>query len=312
MGPGGVRICVHGLRAAVLGAALHRLRASEAGGGMSERIPPGAFADCAKVEKASMTPNRAFDPRATSLVAMRKAVNEYEDRIAELEKEVAAMKARPFLTSRNGTFLRSPRGGVEDVAEMKAAGMQYLALNIGDGQHWNDWRIVVNRARALDVNVFPWARCRTADEVYALCDTADLVAFQVIVNVEDEFKDTLPPKAVATLLRDFDELEIAISMPAWAYNDVDYAPLAEYPMLLQLFPQDMRIDPSELEQKQRDCVTHARDKGFTYVGITCQTYGEDGVSYGKAKPEWYAYMNGGTRSLFTGDDVGASNWAAWA
>jgi len=39
--------------------------------------------------------------------------------------------------------------------------------------------------------------------------------------------------------------------------------------------------------------------------VTCQTYAG-------AQPSWYAYQGATPRSLYTGDDVGAGNWSAWA
>lgn len=156
------------------------------------------------------------------------------------------------------------------------------------------------------MDVFPWARCYTLDDVSRLLELADDVAFRAILNVEDEFQNDVEPGMLAETIEAADVKldEVAISSVAWLYNDVDFSPLAEYPMLLQLFPTDMRRAPADLEQIQADCVAHARDKGFTYVGVTFQTYGA-------AEPEWYAYYEG-TRSLYTGDDVGAGNWGAWS
>lgn len=187
--------------------------------------------------------------------------------------------------------------------ECHAAGFDWFALNIGDGHTWEDWRIVIDRARALNVVVMPWKRCRTLTECWELLDRADMVSFHAILNIEDEFKDVLEPAQVAKLIIDFPDLKVGISTVAWLFNDVDFSPLKSYPALLQIFPTDNGWDPDELEQRQADCVTHARDKGFTYVGATLQTYGG-------AKPEWYGYHKG-TRSLYTGDDAGAGNWEAW-
>ena len=46
-------------------------------------------------------------------------------------------------------------------------------MNIGDGHKWNDWRTVIDRARALSVVVMPWARCRTLTQCWELLDQAD-------------------------------------------------------------------------------------------------------------------------------------------
>lgn len=187
---------------------------------------------------------------------------------------------------------------------MRDAGMQWLALNIGDGAGWDDWKVVVDRARLLDVKVFPWARCRTMTECYHLLAAADNVSFLAILNIENEFENVVSPQAVATLVHQFPELDVGISTLGWMYNDVDYRPLGHLPFLLQIFAQDMGREPDELQKIQGDCCTHARELGVTYVGVTYQTYG-------KAEPDWYAYWKG-ARSFYTGDDIGAGNWADWA
>ena len=190
------------------------------------------------------------------------------------------------------------------MAEIKRAGYEWLALNVGDGQKWDDWRTVIDRARDESVVALPWARCRTLAEVEDLLDMADLVSFHCILNIEDEFKTVLEPWRIAPAIADVPELQVGISSVAWLYNDVDFRPLGKLPMLLQLFPADNRWMPDELPEKQADCVRHAREHGFTYVGVTLQTYGT-------AQPGWYGYWKG-VRSLYTGDDVGSGNWGEWS
>jgi len=222
--------------------------------------------------------------------------------------------SKPYIIANNGALLRNPRGGVENVAEMKAAlgDRCWLALNLGDGHVWDDWNVVIQRARALGVRLIPWARCRTLQECYDLLDDADLVGFRAILNIEDEFERgpggtpaPCPPDKVREVMDDFPNVAVSFSTGAWLMNDVVYTPIAHRPVLLQLFPTDMKRDPSELPQIELDCRKHARDKGFRYIAITCQTYAG-------AQPGWYAYQGSTPRSLYTGDDVGAGNWAAWA
>lgn len=187
---------------------------------------------------------------------------------------------------------------------MKNTGMRWLALNVGDGANWDDWRIVAQKAREIELPVMPWARCRTLQEVNALLALAKSVGFYAILNIENEFKDVLPPSVVAPRVAAYEaEVACAISTVGWVYNDVDYSPLADTPFLLQLFASDMRREPRELEQIQKDCCGHARDKGIAYLGVTFQTYFP-------AQPEWYSYWDG-VRSYFTGDDIGGGSWAKW-
>lgn len=186
---------------------------------------------------------------------------------------------------------------------MKNAGMRWLALNVGD-HSWESWRVVVDRARAISLTVIPWARCYTIEQIDRLLSIASDVSFQAIVNVEDEFKSTLSPDDVAKRIAFYDDVDSAISTPAWLYNDVDYRALSQTPFLLQLFASDMRREPRELEQIQKDCCLHAREKGIENVGVTFQTYFP-------AQPEWYSYWSG-VRSYFTGDDIGQGSWSKWA
>lgn len=183
--------------------------------------------------------------------------------------------------------------------------MEWVAVNVGDGHRWDDWRITIDNARASGVLVFPWMRCLTYDDVERLLATSDLVAFQSIVNIEDEFQGAIDPRVLANLLKAYDaELDVAISTVGWVYNNVDYSPLSGIPFLLQLFPTDMRRDPSEFEQIQKDCCLHARERGVVHCGVTYQTYGD-------AKPEWWSYWKG-ARSYYTGDDIGKGGWDEWS
>jgi hypothetical protein len=68
---------------------------------VSDRIPGGAFPECAKLEKPVLLrpdgqQSPAFDSRSLALSEMRKAVNEYESRIAALEARPIAL---PFPAS---------------------------------------------------------------------------------------------------------------------------------------------------------------------------------------------------------------------
>jgi hypothetical protein len=201
---------------------------------------------------------------------------------------------------------------------MHAAGMTWLALNLGDGHTWDDWRVVVTRARARAVQVIPWARCRTLAELEALLTEADLRGFRAIANIEDEFERDgdhgpapMPPAKVREVIDDYPDLAVSFSTGGWLMNDVDYAPIAHRPVLLQVFAQDLKRPPAELPKVTADCIAHAHDKGFKHVGVTCQAYGEEGVGYGRAEAEWYSFLGLKPRSIYTGDDVGAGNWPSW-
>jgi hypothetical protein len=65
-----------------------------------ERIPPGAFADCAKLEKSAFGPRPALDARAKALSEMRTAVNEHDLEISDLQARLTrweeTLRTRPF------------------------------------------------------------------------------------------------------------------------------------------------------------------------------------------------------------------------
>lgn len=206
--------------------------------------------------------------------------------------------------------MRTPDGNVEDVQEMKQAGMAWLALNVGDHAP-NKWTLVRSRADAASVVVFPWARLghpehgETFDDclvkLQVLYQACDAWGENCIPNVETEFKTICTP---AQLAPELDSRVHGISTVGWLYQDTDYSPITDKPFLLQVFWEDMKFDPSLMEQKQRECVYHAREKGCGNVGVTFQTV--------RSLASFYAYWKGHVRSYFTGDDIGGGRWAAWA
>jgi hypothetical protein len=67
---------------------------------MPERVPAGAFAECAKLEKSAYGPRPALDARAKALVEMRTAVNEHDQEITDLQARLMrweeTLRTRPF------------------------------------------------------------------------------------------------------------------------------------------------------------------------------------------------------------------------
>jgi hypothetical protein len=66
---------------------------------MSERVPAGAFAECAKLEKSAYGPRPALDARAKALTAMRTAVNEHDELLKQLvaiDQKLTTLLARPW------------------------------------------------------------------------------------------------------------------------------------------------------------------------------------------------------------------------
>jgi len=201
-------------------------------------------------------------------------------------------------------MFRVADGLSETVAWEVGRDVQWFALNLGDGNSWEKYSKLRETAKGNDVVCMPWARLYDPDDVFGLMYQAEQVGLHVLLNIENEFETELPPNVVREIIDEFPGTQVGISTVAWIYNDLDLSPLAHLPFLLQLFPTDAHWNPSELPQKQADCIYHARhDHGLTYVGITCQTYAD-------ADPSWYSYLPN-PRSYYTGDDIGQNGWAQW-
>jgi hypothetical protein len=224
--------------------------------------------------------------------------------LARLDSTLDAVLASPRLLRTHGAFLRTPDGNAETVASDMGSDIGWLALNVGDGHSWEEWRQTRDIAARNGVSVYPWERCHDESYLRHLLELAEIHAVQPLPNLEQELDDgTLPAARVGKVCAEYPVTVVGWSLVAWLYADVDFLPLTDRPALLQVFPADNRWTPEELPAKQRDCIRHARRKGFLHVGVTHQTYAG-------AEPEWYAYHRG-PRSLFTGDDMGTGNWARW-
>jgi hypothetical protein len=199
-----------------------------------------------------------------------------------------------------GVFLNNPRGGVEDVAEMARAGIKVVYLNVGDFPAAS-WDLVRQRAKLLGVLVMPWARCRNALDVINLCNVGKAWGcVSIVVNLEDEAKDVLPPSKVSELLEaHWGPSQVGISTVVWLYNSVNWTPLALDVIMLQYFPAEVPFYKGKLS----DCVWHARQMG---VELLHYTYG----TYWGADPSWYDMSL--PHSLFTGDTIGVGNWHKWS
>ena len=231
----------------------------------------------------------------------------------------------PYLASHRGALLNQPDGAAWDFAEMRAAGFDWVALNVGDHEprRWNDVR---TRAEAAGLEAVPWARLghphlgETREDCLrklgVLLDAAKTWGTtRPIVNVETEIKPA-QLGGVITLLEVARELERAgmdeagISTEAWLY-DLNWVPLTRYAMLLQILPRDNRWAPDQVRGQQHACEKRARDYGFQHVGTSVQTYEMADGSH--PQPEWFD-LSGLNRSVIWGDNVaqGAGEWQQWS
>lgn len=221
---------------------------------------------------------------------------------ARLKLNIAGSASSSYsgLLRTNGLWLRNPRGGVEDVAEMRAAGFTWIALNVGDFA-LAEWTTVIERADAVGVGCIPWRRVRTQADVAALArDGTALDARALGVNLEKEADlGTLKPADCAAVLHSLWSREVITITEPWLYNAVDWRALAALgPACLEIFPLE-----AESARDPKGCVAHAHEMGFRDV-FPC--YG----TYAGATPAMYDLRQ--PHSLYTGDDVGAGNFKTWA
>lgn len=204
---------------------------------------------------------------------------------------------QPFL------MLRNPRGGVEDLDQMKQAGFAGIFCNIGDHGP-EEWALIRDRARGQGMFYGPWLHTRQADGRFSparlewLVHVADQWHSPLIVNSEKEI-DGSGDACTGMIAEEVGSRDAAISMEAWLFNppSVDWQPVAHLPMLLQIFPQE-----SAPAKYPYGCKEHAHQCGVERVYFT---FG----SYGDAVPAWYDLQ--APYSVYTADDIGQGHYAEW-
>ena len=198
-----------------------------------------------------------------------------------------------------------PDGSAESFSQI-----DWIACNLEhDPTKWDTAR---QRAASQNVKVIPWMRLANEhDTVFQFeqhiryliniariwgCDT-------IMPNYENE-AERYPPILAKETIKDAGWTgNVGWSTQGWLPNDTDFGPINDDPVLLQIFPQDMRFPPDQVDQKIKDCVWHARvDHGFIYVGVTYQTYGN-------ATHDWYPLE--GTHSVYPGNEIKAADWVKW-
>lgn len=193
----------------------------------------------------------------------------------------------------NVMFLRDPEGGVEDVQLMKNAGFNVIAVNVQKEIPLSEWDLVRVRAVNAGATLIPWCYIWTLNDLDRLLAIADDWSKGVcIVNIEKEIDlGVYSSQAVADKVAARD---VAYSSICWLYNAVNWRPMTNKPMMLQIFPYEI----PEAE-KWEDCVKHAHDMGFSCVSMTFGTYDVAGV--GQPMPEDYNLLT--PYQLYTADDL---------
>lgn len=210
------------------------------------------------------------------------------------------------LLAKRFAFYRNPRGGVENVAAAKQAGLGLAFLNIGDFAP-EEWDKLTTKLDAAKVEWGYWAHCRTLPQLQALLNRSrDKHRPVVALNVEQELASTLSPTVIAaTVQASAYRGEISTVLLGWVQNGVDCSPIATWPALLEIFPQDA---PSlwKPTEKVYDCLAHARQLGLKFPIPVYGTYPDEDL--GEAKPSWYDRTI--HHGLYTVDDTGES-WVEW-
>ena len=195
-------------------------------------------------------------------------------------------------------YLRNPRGGVEDLDRMQAAGFEGVFCNIGDHTP-DEWQTIRGRAGARGMFCGPWARTATAGNAWSpyildrIIDCAEVWESPLIVNCESEIQGT-GTEATGLIAESCAGLDAAIAPEPIPFDNVGWWPCKEMPTLPQIRAENVPSLDWIIEQ------WHA-------YGIDCvfPTYS----SWGGDTPGDFP-LNA-PYGVYTGDDMGG-NYAAWS
>ena len=196
-----------------------------------------------------------------------------------------------IFTKHDALFMRDPAGGVEDVQAMKNGGFGAIFLNVQKEINSAQWDLVRQRAALAQVEVFPWCYIWNLYDLDRLIAIADQWGTKPVVNVEKQLDE-----GVFTTQQIADKLgnrDAAFSTECWLYGNVDWSPISQWPVMLQIFPLEV---PSAAHWE--DCKIHAHDCGFECVMYTFGTYDVNGV---QPQPSDYPLLS--PYQLYTADDL---------
>ena len=148
----------------------------------------------------------------------------------------------------NHLFGRKP-SDVGDPVAMRDAGFGAFFCNIGD-YHPDEWLNVRRRAEEANIVCGPWLRTADADHKFSLMrlghliDVADDWETPLIVNSEAELKGS-GDKLTKIIANHIGDRDGAISMEPRPFWDVDWTPLARFPVLPQKFPAEQTIKDTD-------------------------------------------------------------------
>ena len=194
-------------------------------------------------------------------------------------------------------FLRNPNGGVQNLADMKAAGFEGVFCNIGDYSP-EQWDTVRERAKQNGMFCGPWARTANAQgqwdplKLERIVTIADRWGSPLVVNSEKEI-DGSGATLTTEIAKAVGSRDAAVSMEAVPFGSVDWAPVAHLSVLPQVFPA---------ETGRHDTSAQLREVWWSR-GVRCvyMTYGTYAGAHGRPHPSWYELNT--PYSLYSADDV---------
>jgi hypothetical protein len=200
----------------------------------------------------------------------------------------------------------------DGTGENFSTNIDWVACNIGEYEE-SEWNSVRRKAAKYGIVAMPWLRLARSpddgetvikDNLRTLVETARSWNVNFILPNYEKEAEWCEPNTVAALLKGTGwKGNTGWSMQGWLPNDVDYSPINDDPVLLQIFPEDLKWDVDDIPSKMSDCVYHARvDHGFMYCGVTYQSYRD-------AEASWYDCEI--DHSVFTGNTISPEDWKDW-
>lgn len=201
--------------------------------------------------------------------------------------------------SKPGLYLNNPRGGVEDVADMAAAGFQWIAINCGDFAS-HEWDTVKQRASGVLMPVLPWAYCRSQKDLARLGELAkNEFNSRAIFNCEAELRDGV--YSIDQVVQAAVGIDAALSTEPIPYANVSWYKAKHMTLHAQIFP-----GVNEESRDPRFC----RQQFYLYgMGRVEFMYG---IKAGGVEPPAMAFPGRqGGYSVFTADVVKPDPYTKW-
>lgn len=221
---------------------------------------------------------------------------------------------------KDGLYLRHPNGGIEDIADMKSAGFDYVMLGVhapielSDGRKFpayslEPWRKIIERCEAVGMRYMPWGRIMRDANCWKMRDIAIIMAQMQGVkpaanwNVESEF--ATGDVKMTNLVESMKGIDGMVSTEGWAFKDILYGLLPQSTVIdIQLFPSvgnAISLDP-------RSCRARFYKLGFR--GFTRFMNGIKDAGKPASPQTAFPYQEKGLFTVFTADDT-ERKYTAW-